>query len=93
MRTVTTSSAGTWWHRQIQEPEIGVALVAGACLIVEAVIAKNVLDVELDVMSQFAAMWIFIVYLVSGLRSRTSEIAFIAAIILATAAILILYAV
>jgi hypothetical protein len=93
MRTVTASSGGTWWHRQLQEPEVGVALVAAGCLIVEAVIAKNVLDVELDVISQFAAMWIFIAYLVSGLRSRASGIAFIAAIILATAAVLVLYAV
>jgi hypothetical protein len=38
-------------------------------------------------------MWIFIAYLMSGLRDRRSEIAFIAVIILATAAILVLYAV
>lgn len=93
MRTVTASSGGSSWHRQIREPEVGVALVAGACLLVQAVIAKNVLEVKLDVMSQFAAMWIFIVYQVSGLRTRASEIAFIAAIILATAAVLVLYAV
>lgn len=93
MRTVTASSGGHWWHRQVQEPEVRVALVAGACLLVQAVIAKNVLEVRLDVMSQFAAMWIFIAYQVSGLRTRASEIAFIATIILATAAVLVLYAV
>ena len=93
MQTVTASSGGRSWRRQIREPEVRVALVAGACLLVQAVIAKNVLEVKLDVMSQFAAMWIFIVYQVSGLRTRASEIAFIAAIILATAAVLVLYAV
>ena len=51
------------------------------------------IDAELDLFSQFAPMWIFITYLVSGLRDRTTEIASIAVIILATAAILVLYAV
>ena len=65
----------------------------GWLLLVEAVIAKNVIGVELDFFIQFAPMWIFIAYLVSGLRDRTSEIAFIAVLILTTAAILVLYAV
>ena len=84
---------GASWRHEIREPEVMVSLVAGACLLVEAVIAKNVIDVELDFFSQFLPMWIFIAYLVSGLRDRTSEIAFIAVIILATAAVLVLYAV
>ena len=87
------SPGGTSWRRQIRDPQVAVALVAAACLLVEAVIAKNVIDVELDFISQFAAMWIFIAYLLSGLRDRTSEIAFIAVSILVTAAILVLYAV
>ncbi len=81
------------WRRQIRDPQVTVALVAAACVLVEAVVAKNVIDVKLDFFSQLAPMWIFIAYLVSGLRDRTSEIAFIAVIILATAAILALYAV
>ena len=84
---------GASWRHEIREPEVMVALVAAACVLVEAVIAKNVIDVELDFFSRFAPMWIFIAYLVSGLRDRTSEIAFIAVIFLATAAVLVLYAV
>jgi hypothetical protein len=84
---------GAWWGRQVRDPQTVVALVAAVCLLVEAVIAKNVIDVELDFFSQFAPMWIFIAYLVSGLRDRASEIAFIAVIILTTVAILVLYAV
>ena len=84
---------GTSWRHQIREPQVMVSFVAGACLLVEAVIAKNVIDVELDLFSQFAAMWIFVAYLVSGLRDRASELAFIAVIILATAAVLVFYAV
>jgi hypothetical protein len=93
MRALHLPHGGVWWGHQIRDPQIMVALVAAVCLLVEAVIAKNVIDVELDFFSQFAPMWIFIAYLVSGLRDRASEIAFIAVIILATAAILVLYAV
>ena len=93
MRALHLPHGGVWRGRQIRDPQIMVALVAAVCLLVEAVIAKNVIDVELDVFSQFAPMWIFIAYLVSGRRDRASEIAFIAVIILATAAILALYAV
>ncbi|MGZ8707321.1 MAG: hypothetical protein ACXW0R_08055 [Gaiellaceae bacterium] len=93
MRSLDLPHGGVWWGRQIRDPQVMVSLVAAACLLVEAVIAKNVIDVELDFFTQLAPMWIFIVYQVSGLRDRTSEIAFIAVIILATAAILVLYAV
>ena len=92
MRALNLPHGGVW-RRQIHDPQVVVSLVAAACVLAEAVIAKNVIGVELDFFSQLAPMWIFIVYLVSGLRDRRSEIAFIAAIILATAAILALYAV
>lgn len=88
-----SSSRGPTWRRQLNDPQVRVGLVAAACLLVEAVIAKNVLDVELDFMSQLAPMWIFIVYQLSGLRDRTSEIGFMISIVLVTAAILVLYAV
>jgi hypothetical protein len=93
MRALSLPHGGVWWRRQIRDPRIMVSVVAAACLLVEAVIAKNAIDVKLDFFSQLAPMWIFIAYLVSGLRDRTSEFAFIAVIILTTAAILVLYAV
>ena len=93
MRVLNLPHGGMWWRRRIRDPQVTVSLVAAACLLVEAVIAKNVIEVELDFFSQLAPMWIFVVYLVSGLRDRRSELAFIAVIILATAAILVLYAV
>ena len=80
------------WRRQLNDPQVRVALVAAVCLLVEAVVAKNVLDVKLDIMSQLAPMWIFIVFQLSGLRDRRSEVSFIIAIVLVTAAILVLYA-
>ena len=93
MRVLNLPHGGVWWRRRIRDPQVTVSLVAAACLLVEAVIAKNVIEVELDFFSQLAPMWIFVAYLVSGLRDRRSELAFIAVIILATAAILVLYAV
>lgn len=93
MCAMNVSPSRASWRDQIRDPLVTVSLVTAACLLVEAVIAKNVIDVELDFFSQFAPLWIFIAYIVSGLRDRTSEIAFIAAIILATAATLVLYAV
>ena len=73
-----------------------LSLVVAACLLVEAVVAKNVLEVELDVFSQFAAPWVYIAFLVTGLRDRSSSIAFAFAFafatIGATAAVLALYA-
>jgi hypothetical protein len=92
MRTPSLPHGGVWRHGQISDPLVTVALVAAACLLIEAVVARNVIEVELDYFSQFAPLWIFIAYLVSGLRDRTSKIAFIAVIILATAAVLVLYA-
>ena len=91
MRALNLPDGGVWRGR-IRDPQVVVSLVAAACLLVEAVVAKNVIDVELDFFSQFVPMWIFIVYLVSGLRDRTSEFAFISVIVLATAAVLVLYA-
>lgn len=78
------------WRAQ---SEIRVALVAAACLLVEAVVAKNVVDVHLDWWSQLAAMWVWLVYMLGGRRDRVAELAFMAVAILATAAILVLYAV
>ena len=93
MRAPHMPHGGVGWRIQIRDPQVTVSLVAAACLLVEAIVAKNVIEVELGFFSQFVPMWIFIVYLVSGLRDRTSEIAFSAMIVLATVAVLVLYAV
>lgn len=87
------SSPGATWRDRLGDPQLRVALVTAACLLAEAVIAKNVLDTELDFMSQTAPMWVFIAYLVSGSRSRASEIAFMVTIVLVTVAVLVMYAV
>lgn len=93
MGTSIAPTGSSRWRFWADDPEVRVALVAAACLLVEAVVAKNVIDVELDWFSQLAPFWVFIAYMVSGLRDRTSEIAFTIALIGVTAAVLVLYAV
>jgi hypothetical protein len=94
VRGAVGSSHGRWtWRGLVDDSLVRVALVTAACLLVEAVIAKNVINVELGVISQLAPMWVFIVYLVSGLRDRPSEIAFMIALVAVTAAVLVLYAI
>ena len=73
------------------EAQVRVALVAAIALLTQAVLAKNVLEVEVDFISQSMAMWVFIAFLVSGRRDRVSQIAASAAIVLATVAVLVVY--
>ncbi len=80
------------WPRALYESEVRVALVAAACLLGEAVVAKNVLDVHLDVISQLAAMWVWLAYSVVGRRDRVAELAAMAAAVLVTVAVLVVYA-
>jgi hypothetical protein len=69
-----------------------VSLVVAACLLVEAVVAKEVLDVSLDYFSQLAALWVFIAYLVTDRHDRSAARAFALAAVAVTAAVLGLYA-
>jgi hypothetical protein len=85
--------AGHRWPRFLQASEVRVALVVAACLLVEAVLAKNVLDVHLDAFSQLAGMWVWLVFLLVGRRDRVAELVTMAAVVLATVAVLVLYAV
>ena len=68
-----------------------VMFLTAIVLLAQAVIAKNVLDVELDFFSQFAPLYVYIAYQVSQLRTRSAEIAFDAAIVLVSVAVLTLY--
>ena len=83
---------GSFWRRAVAESQVRVALVAAICLLVEAAVAKDVLDVELDVFSQLAPLWVFVAYLVTGVRDRASEPAFSAAIVATTVAVLVVQA-
>jgi hypothetical protein len=75
------------------DSQVRVGLLAAAALLVEAVLAKSVLDVELNFFAQLAALWVFVAYKLSGRRDRTSEIATAIAVVAVTAAVLLVYAV
>lgn len=79
-------------RRLIENPQLRVALLTAAALFVEVVVAKNVLDVEMNFFSMLAPFWVFTVYQVSGRRDRTSEIVASIAVVLVTAVVLLLYA-
>lgn len=71
---------------------MSLSLVVAACLLVEAVVAKEVLDVRLDYFSQFAALWVFITYLVVGRHDKATAVSFALAAVAVTVAVLGLYA-
>jgi hypothetical protein len=83
---------GTHLPRALGNPEVRVALVVAACLLAEAIVAKNVLDVTLDPLVQIAPMWVFLVYIWIGRRDRVTELTMMATAVLMTVAILVLYA-
>ncbi|KAA0238875.1 hypothetical protein EDM76_04125 [bacterium] len=80
-------------RNSLQEPQVRVALVTAVVLLVQAVLAKNVLDMELDFFSQNAPLLVFIAFLLGGSRSRSTEVAFDVAIVAVSAAVLVLYSV
>jgi hypothetical protein len=74
------------------DPQIRLSLLTAAALVVEAIVAKNVLKVSLDFLSQFAPLWVFIGFQIAGKRDRLAEIAWAAAVVVVTAAVLVVYA-
>ena len=72
--------------------DVRLSVVVAVCLLVQAVVAKEVLDVRLDYFSQFAALWVYIAYLVTGRHDRSAARAFGLAAVAVTAAVLGLYA-
>ena len=72
--------------------DVRVSLVVAACLLVQAVVAKEVLDVRLDYFSQFAALWVYIAYVVTDRHDKSSAKWFSLTAVLVTAAVLGLYA-
>jgi hypothetical protein len=68
--------------------EVRLSFVVAACLLVEAVVAKEILDVSLDYFSQLAALWVFIAYLVTGRHDKSAATAFALAAVAVTVAVL-----
>jgi hypothetical protein len=79
-------------RRLRENSQMRVAFLTAAALLVEVVVAKNVLDVDMNFFSMLAPFWVFTAYQVSGRRDRTSELVASIAVVLVTAVVLLAYA-
>lgn len=83
------------WHRYAPRtwpPQIRIAVVVVVCLIVEAVVAKNVMDVTVNTVAFLAPVWVFAISLSWPTNDRAFEIATMLLAIGSTAGVLIFYA-
>jgi len=71
--------------------EVKVSLVTAVCILALAVISKEVLHMQLDFVSQYAPLWMFIAYIIVKDKCK-NPFFWSLAIILITSAILILHA-
>ena len=74
--------------------DVKLSLVTAVCLLVLAVVSKNILRVQLDFISLYGPFWVYIAYIISRDKQKESKALFWSlAIIFATLAIIILYAI
>jgi EamA domain-containing membrane protein RarD len=76
--------------------EVKVSLVTAVCILALAIVSKNIINVQLDFISLYGPVMVFIVYIILKDNVKKSKIYFSPliwslAIIFMTAAILILY--
>jgi len=78
--------------------EIKVSLVAAVCVLALAIISKYFLDVELDFVSQYGPVWIYITYVITRNKKEKPKVCnrppfWSLAMIIATVLILVVYGV
>ena len=81
----------TGWCHAPRDAQLRLATLTAVCLLAEAVIAKNVLEVRLDPFSQIAPFWVYLVAVISG-EVATRERIVAVSIVAVTVAVLVLYA-
>jgi hypothetical protein len=74
------------------QPQIRIAAVVAACLVVEAIVAKNIMDVTVNIVALLAPLWVFAVSQAWPTKDKAFEIATMLLAIGATAGVLIFYA-
>jgi hypothetical protein len=84
-------------HRNRYAPQswpsqIRIAVVVAACLIVEAIVAKNVMDVTINIVAFLAPLWVFAVSQAWPTKDKAFEIATMLLAIGTTAGVLIYHA-
>jgi len=81
------------WHRpRAWPPQIRIAAVVAACLIVEAIVTKNVMGVAVNIVAFLAPLWVFAVSQAWPTKDKTFEIATMLLAVGATVGVLIFYA-
>ena len=73
-------------------PQIRIAIVVAACLIVEAIVAKNVMHVKVNIVALLAPLWVFAVSQAWPTKDKASEIATMTLAIGVAAGVLVFYA-
>lgn len=73
-------------------PQIRIAVVAAACLIVEALVAKSIMDVTVNIVAFLAPLWVFALSQAWPTKDKAFEIATMLLAIGATAGVLVVYA-
>jgi hypothetical protein len=73
--------------------QLRIAVVVAACLIVEAVVAKNVMDVTINIVAFLAPLWVFAVSQAWPTKDKLFELTTILVAVAATAGVLVFYAV
>ena len=78
--------------------DVKVSLVAAVSILSLAIVSKNVLNVQLDFISLYGPVWIYIAYIITKDKTKKSKLCgssiyWSLAIIIATIAILALYAI
>lgn len=78
--------------------DITVSLVACVCVLTLAIVSKYFIDVELDFVSQYGPVWIYITYMITRGKREKSRLynehyLWSLAIIIATILILVVYGV
>jgi hypothetical protein len=72
--------------------EVKVSLVTAVCILALAIISKNVLNVQLDFITQYGPVWVYMAYI--GTKDKTKKLKYWSlVIILVTIATLVLYAI
>jgi len=77
--------------------DLEVSLVTAFCLLALAIVSKKILQVQLDVISLYGPVWIYIAYIITRDKQKEAKVCsnplfWSAAIILVTLAILAIYA-
>lgn len=72
--------------------QLRIATVVAACLVVEAVVAKNVLDVTINIVAFLAPLWVFAVSQAWPTKEKAFELTTMILAIAATGGVLVYYA-